>query len=81
MLAVEGIQRLFLPNPPLRKRENASGCGDAFMAALAWAFLQGADLRRSALCGLSAAAVAMESAETVNPGMSAGMIQSKMELI
>ena len=81
VLAVEGIERLFLPNPPLRKRENASGCGDAFMAALAWAFLQGADLRRSALCGLSAAAVAMESAETVNPGMSAGMIQSKMELI
>ena len=81
VLAVEGIERLFLPNPPLQKRENASGCGDAFMAALAWAFLQGADLRRSALCGLSAAAVAMESAETVNPGMSAGLIQSRMELI
>ena len=81
VLAVEGIERLFLPNPPLQKRENASGCGDAFMAALAWAFLQGADLRRSALCGLTAAAVTMERAETVNPGMSAGMIQSKMELI
>ena len=81
VLAVEGIERLFLPNPPLRKRENASGCGDAFMAALAWAFLQGADLRRSALCGLTAAAVTMERAETVNPGMSAGLIQSRMELI
>ena len=81
VLAVEGIERLFLPNPPLRKRENASGCGDAFMAALAWAFLQGADLRRSALCGLTAAAVTMERAETVNPGMSAGLIHSRMELI
>jgi pseudouridine kinase len=81
VLAVEGIEQLFLPNPPLRKRENASGCGDAFMAALAWAFLQGADLRRSALCGLTAAAVTMERAETVNPGMSAGLIQSRMELI
>ena len=81
VLAAEGDRRFFLPNPPLQKRENASGCGDAFMAALAWASLQGADLRQCALYGLSAAAVAMESPETVNPGMSAGMIQSKMELI
>ena len=81
VLAVEGIERLFFPNPPLLKRENASGCGDAFMAALAWASLQGADLRRSALYGLSAAAVAMESAETVNPDMSLKNLQIRMEQV
>ena len=79
VLAAEGDQRLLLPNPPQKKRENASGCGDAFMAALAWAALRGAGLRESALCGLTAAAVAMESAETVHPGMSAGLIRSRME--
>ena len=79
VLAAEGDQRLLLPNPPQEKRENASGCGDAFMAALAWAALRGAGLRESALCGLTAAAVAMESAETVHPGMSAGLIRSRME--
>ena len=79
VLAAEGEARLRLPNPPQEKRENASGCGDAFMAALAWAALRGAGLRESALCGLAAAAVAMESAETVHPGMSAELIRSRME--
>ncbi len=76
VLAAEGSQRLRLPNPPSGSRVNTSGCGDAFTAALAWAALEGADLRRSAQCALAAAAVAMESAETVNPAMRPERIKS-----
>jgi pseudouridine kinase len=79
VLAAEGAQRLRLPNPP-QHMVNASGCGDAFTAALAWAAVQGADLGAAARCGLAAAAVAMESAETVNPALSPDRIRSRMEL-
>ena len=79
VLAVEGTARLRLPNPPLSRRVNASGCGDAFTAALAFAALRGDGLAESARLGLAAAAVAMESAETVNPAMCIDLIKSRME--
>lgn len=46
---------------------NTTGCGDAFMAALAWAYVEGLDLEQSAKAGLAASAIAMEGAETINP--------------
>ena len=79
ILAAEGRARIRLPNPPVTRRVNASGCGDAFTAALCWAALRGAGLEESARCALAAASVAMESAETVNPDMSEDMIRSRME--
>ena len=57
---------------------NTTGCGDAFMGALVWAFLQELDLRHSALAGLAAGSVAMESAETINPAMSATALKLRM---
>ena len=80
VLAAEGAERLRLSNPPQRM-VNASGCGDAFTAALAWATLHGLSLRDCARCGLAAAAVAMESAETVNPDMSLKNLQIRMEQV
>ena len=49
------------------------------MAGLVWAALRGADLSGSARAGLAAAAVALESEETVNPAMSGAALMRRME--
>lgn len=59
---------------------NTTGCGDAFMAALVWAYLEGSDLDASARAGLAASAIAMESAETINPVMNAAAVRSRAGL-
>ena len=66
-----------LPNLP-GKMVNTTGCGDAFMAALVWAYLQGSDLKQTALAGLAAGSIAMESGETINPLMSDAALRSRM---
>ena len=77
--AAMGKQRLHLPNLP-GHMVNTTGCGDAFMAALVWAYLEGMDLRDTALSGLAAACIAMESPETINPAMSAEAIKSRTRM-
>ena len=75
--AAMGGERLHLPNLP-GQMVNTTGCGDAFMAAIGWAYLEGMDLRETALAGLAAGAIAMESEETINPAMSATAIRNRM---
>ena len=75
--AAMGDKRAILPNLPGRM-VNTTGCGDAFMAAIVWAYLEGMDLEHTALAGLAAGSIAMESAETINPAMSASGVQSRM---
>lgn len=77
--AATGNSRLWLPNLP-GQPVNTTGCGDAFMAALVWAYLEGTDLRQTALAGLAAGSIAMESKETINPAMSATMLRKRMQL-
>ena len=77
--AAMGSERLWLQNLP-GTMVNTTGCGDAFMAALVWAYLEGMDLKDTALSGLAAASVAMESPETINPNMSAETIRSRAGL-
>ena len=62
-------ERVHLPVLPA-EMVNTTGCGDAFMAAITWAYLQGTDLTDTAKAGLAASVIAMESAETINPAMS-----------
>ena len=71
-------EQYWLPNLP-GNMVNTTGCGDAFMAALVWAYLEGTDLRNTALAGLAAGAVAMESNETINPAMSTEALRQRIK--
>ena len=72
----EGI---WLPTLP-GNMVNTTGCGDAYMAALVWAYLEGMDLRQTALAGLAAGAIAMESSKTINPYMSADAVRARIRI-
>ena len=58
---------------------NATGAGDAMMAALVWSYLTGRSLAESAAAGTSAAALAVESEETINPKMSAEAVEARIK--
>ena len=75
--AAMGKDRLHLPNLPGRM-VNTTGCGDAFMGALVWAYLEGLDLRQSALAGLAAGSIAMESSQTISPNISEENLRIRM---
>ena len=48
------------------------------MAAIAWAYLEGMDLKETALAALAAGSIAMEHNETINPAMSATALRARM---
>ena len=56
---------------------NATGAGDAFMAALTWAYLEGTNLSDTARVAQAAAAIAIEGTETINPEMSAEAVRAR----
>ena len=78
VLAAMGDERIILPNVP-GNMVSTTGCGDAFMAALVWAYLEGTDLKNTALAGLAAGSIAMESTETINPNMSTIALKNRMK--
>jgi pseudouridine kinase len=77
VLAAMDGEFIQLPNIP-GNVVNTTGCGDAFMAALVWAYLEGTDLENTARAGLAAGSIAMESNETINPNMSAEALKERM---
>jgi len=78
VLAADHSGRLRLTCFP-GKTVNATGCGDAFMAASIWAHLQGADLEDTARAGLAASSITMESMETISPAMSEDALRSRQK--
>lgn len=79
VFAADHNSRCHLPCLP-GKMVNTTGCGDAFMAAITWAYLEGTDLENTAKAGLAASAIAMESAETINPDMSVDALRRRFEV-
>jgi len=79
VFAATADQQLWLPNIP-GQMVSTTGCGDAFMAALVWAWMQDMDLEQTAAAGLAAASIAMESTETINPAMSATALKLRMSI-
>ncbi len=55
---------------------NATGCGDAFMAAVAWGLWEGLSLEDTARAGLAAASIALSGRETINENLSAEKIRA-----
>ena len=72
-----GLHRVFISLGTQGVR-TATGAGDAFMAALAWAYLEGTALAETARAAAAAAAIAIEGEETINPAMSADAVRSRM---
>lgn len=77
VFAADRRQMLLLP-PSKATMRNATGAGDAYMAALGWAYLEGMDLTQTAASAACAAAIAVESAQTVNPRLSADAVRARM---
>lgn len=61
-------QKMHLENLPC-KLVNATGAGDAMMAGLAYAHVNGYSLKEMALIGLASAAIAIEGSSTINEEM------------
>ena len=78
MLAADHKERLHVPCCP-GEMVNTTGCGDAGMAAIAWAYLEGTNLEGTAKAAMAAGAIAMESAETINQAMSAQRLRDRMK--
>jgi len=77
--AADRFGTLRMPAFPAVMR-NATGAGDAFMAALAWAYLEGNDLEHTARLAQAAAAIAIEGSETINPEMNSEAVRLRAGL-
>ena len=62
---------------PEAKVVDTTGAGDALMAAIVWSWLRGENLSRTASFGAAAAAITIDSAETISPALSAEAVLAR----
>ena len=67
-----------LPQPEI-KLVNATGAGDAYMAALVFSYLEGYEINFSAKFATAAAILALSHENTINPNINLDAINDKME--
>lgn len=72
--------KVFCPCPPTALA-NATGGGDAMMAAIAAAFVCGMGPEESAALGVACGSIAVEGAETINPALSMQAAREKIKTI
>lgn len=78
-IAAAEDETVWQPSLPPRLR-NTTGAGDAMMAALAWAWLRGENLSRSAAFAAAASSISVESREAVNPALSPELLRERAGL-
>ena len=61
---------------PLEKMRNATGAGDAFMAAVIFSTLHGFTIEQTLDYGLAAGIAAISHEKTINPDMSVSLVES-----
>ena len=79
VFAADQREHLIQPCFPAVMR-NATGAGDSFMAALAWAYLEGTDLQNTARAAAATAAIAVEGTETINHDLCVSLLRRRMEI-
>jgi pseudouridine kinase len=77
MYAATADEQLWMSNIP-GDMVNTTGCGDSATAALVWAWMNDLSLEETVRAGLAAGSITMESAETINPAMSATALKLRM---
>ena len=78
VFAANGEERRIYPCLPAAVR-STTGAGDAFMAALVWAYLEGMNLEDTVRAASAAAAIATESEETINPALSETALRERIQ--
>lgn len=77
MYAATAEEQYWMENIP-GQLVNTTGCGDAAMAALVWAWMNDLSLEETLKAGLAAGSIAMESRDTINTAMSATALKLRM---
>lgn len=74
----DGINERHLQNPKI-KVVNSTGAGDAFVAGLAYSYINDFDIDYSTRFAMTASMLALSYEDTINPNMSVENINRKME--
>jgi pseudouridine kinase len=66
------------PAPPVQII-NATGAGDAFMAGLAYAYVQGKTTKEASLIAMACSSIALAHEDTINPNLSQETLNEKLK--